>query len=940
MGCRNVFIPVAVALLWWAIPTPCFAQSAIAGVVRDATGGVLPGVGVEASSPTLIQKTRAVVSDEAGQYKIIDLRPGTYTVTFTLAGFSAVKREGIELPPNFTASVNAEMRVGAFEETTTVSGASPVVDVQSAVKAQVLSTELLAALPTARNFQTAGLALPGLKAGGFDVGGSTQQQQGVVVSAGGAGTDQIMMVDGMNVMSTTGGAGTVVYHNVGGYQEMVYQSFGSSAEMQSAGVVMNMVPKTGGNQVKFEAVALFANTSMEGKNQTPELLNRGFKVPGKLSKVYDVNGSLGFPVMKDRMWWFTSVRYWTYDRYVANQFYPDGRQAIDDNITKAYTNRMTWQISSKNNLTALYDKLPRTRYHSGIENGNVSPEATNKVNYDLGYIGQAKYTSTLSSRLLVEAGWSSSYYRAQSHMQSPDQYPSASNPYGAISHQDTILGITTVAPANLSHPLHYAKPNFSSSVSYVTGSHALKTGLQWGHGIHRTYTSGNGSIQQLYRIGVPFAVNVYNTPTFAVTNLKRDVGVYVQDSWTVRRLTVNPGLRFESLEEGLPVQDAPAGRFVAARHFEAVSCIPCWTDIVGRFGAAYDVFGDGKMAIKGSVGKFMNTETYTLADGYNPMNQVSDQRTWTDPNRNDFAEESEIGLSANRNFGVQTRFPSPGIKRPFQMLYSLGVQRELSSGVSASLTYYHRAYRRILTTENTLIPISGFANEYTPVTIPDPRGNGQTLTVYNLNPQYLGLVNQVDYNSATNTRTYDGFDVGVNARLPNRITLIGGTTTGKFHRVTCEVENPNSLRYCDARQPFTTGLKLSGTVPLKYGLRFSSIFQSQPGQTFNRDSLTDGDITQNYQITRAVVPSLTLASVTQRLNEPGKDFMPRVNQLDLSVSKRFRVGRTEILPQLDIFNVLNVSPELSINQIFGSAYGTPLTVLPARLFRVGAQVNF
>jgi hypothetical protein len=634
------------------------------------------------------------------------------------------------------------------------------------------------------------------------------------------------------------------------------------------------------------------------------------------------------------------VRYWTYDRYVANQFYPDGRQAIDDNITKAFTNRMTWQVSSKNKLTVLYDKLPRTRYHSGIENGNTSPEATPNVDYDLGYLGQAKYTSTLSNRLLVEAGWSSSYYRATSRLQSLDQYPSPSRPYGAVSHNDTTLNQITGAPGTYSHPLHLAKPNISASVSYVTGSHAFKTGVQYGYGVHRTFTSSNGDLQQLYRNGVPYAVNVYNTPTFARTKLKHELGLYAQDSWTLGRLTLTPGLRFETLEEGFPEQDAPAGRFVTGRHFDAVSCIPCWKDLVFRFGAAYDVFGDGKTAIKGSVGSFTNAETYDTADLYNPMNVVSDQRAWTDPNHDDIAQDSEIGRSTNSNFGIQTRFPADGLKRPSQMLYSLGGQRQLTTGVSTSFTYYHRSYHRLIATENTLVPISGFTDEYTQVLIPDPRGNGQTITVYNLKPQYLGLVRRVDYNSSINDRTYDGFDISLQARLPGRINIVGGTSTGTFHSYTCEVENPNSLRYCDARQPFTTALKLSGSVPLKYGLRFSGIFQSSPGQTFQRDALTDGDIIQTYVITRAVVPSLTTASVSQRLNEPGKDFMPRVNQLDLSVSKRFRVGHLDIAPQLEIFNALNVSPETSITQTYGSAYGRPLTVLPARLFRFGMQVNF
>jgi hypothetical protein len=322
------------------------------------------------------------------------------------------------------------------------------------------------------------------------------------------------------------------------------------------------------------------------------------------------------------------------------------------------------------------------------------------------------------------------------------------------------------------------------------------------------------------------------------------------------------------------------------------------------------------------------------------MNVISDQRSWTDPNRDDIAQASEIGPSQNANFGIQTRFPSTDLKRPFQMLYSLGGQHQLTTGISVSGTYYHRRYRRLIATENTLVPIAGFADEFTAIETPDPRGNGESLTVYNLKPQYLGLVHRVDYNSSINYRTYDGFDITLQARLPGRANVVGGTSTGKFRRYGCEVENPNSLRFCDARQPFTTAVKLSGSVPLKYDFRFSAIFQSMPGQTFERDSLTDGDIVQTYVITRAVVPALTVASVSQRLNEPGKDFMPRVNQLDLSISKRLRIGRTNVSPQFEIFNALNGSPETSITQTFGSAYGRPLTVLPARLLRLGVQATF
>jgi hypothetical protein len=380
---------------------------------------------------------------------------------------------------------------------------------------------------------------------------------------------------------------------------------------------------------------------------------------------------------------------------------------------------------------------------------------------------------------------------------------------------------------------------------------------------------------------------------------------------------------------------------VPSRRFDAVDCLPCWNNFAPRFGAAYDLFGDGKTAIKGSIGRYFDTDLFAFARTYNPMVTSIDTRTWNDLNGDDFAQDSELGPSTNTSFGVRAnRNPDPDVKRPYQMLYSIGVQHELRSGVSASLFYYHRGYHRLLATENLAVPAAGFDLEYTPVAIPDPRGNGETLTVYNLKPPYLGQVNQLDRNSDSNSRTYDGIDTTVNVRMPRGISLVGGTSSGRFHRVTCDVEDPNQLRFCDARQPFTTIVKVSGTVPLRYGFRVSAVFQSMPGVQSTRNATTDGDISQSYVITRAVIPTLTLPSVTLRLNQPGTDFLDRVNQIDLGLSRRFRVGSLELTPQVDVFNALNVSPITSITQTFGSRYGYPLTVLPGRLLRFGMQAKF
>ena len=212
---------------------------------------------------------------------------------------------------------------------------------------------------------------------------------------------------------------------------------------------------------------------------------------------------------------------------------------------------------------------------------------------------------------------------------------------------------------------------------------------------------------------------------------------------------------------------------------------------------------------------------------------------------------------------------------------------------------------------------------------PDPRGNGQTLPVYNLNSSKLGLINDLDTH----------VDVTFNARFPNGATVFGGTSTGRTRRVTCQVDDPNQLRFCDETKydiPFLTTFKLSGSYPLPYGFRLSGVFQSVPGEEVSgRDT---GRI--HYVVDRRIIPTLTLAQVIVPLNEPGSEYYDRVNQLDLSVSRIFRVGRVQVNPQLDLFNALNVSPLLLQVNAFGPALRQARRILDARVLRLGVQVNF
>jgi hypothetical protein len=273
-------------------------------------------------------------------------------------------------------------------------------------------------------------------------------------------------------------------------------------------------------------------------------------------------------------------------------------------------------------------------------------------------------------------------------------------------------------------------------------------------------------------------------------------------------------------------------------------------------------------------------------------------------------------------------------------MYNLGLQQELSPGLSVSANFYRRESHRIIWTQNLAIPPSGFATEYTPVAIPDPRGNGQTITVYNLNRQFLGLVNELDTNSANNSRIFNGVDLTFNARIKGGGSLVGGVSTGRLHVVSCDVEDPNQLRGCDADYGFLTQMKVTGTYPLPYGVRASAVFQSMPGIIESRFNTADPDINITYLVNRTVIPTLTQSSVSVRLNAPGTEFNDRNNQLDLSVSKDVRVGRVHMRPQLDLFNVLNVSPVTNLVATWGPSLYQPLTILPARLLRLGIRMDF
>ena len=402
------------ALVWLSLlPGVARAQSAIVGVVKDATGAVIPGVTVEAASPQLIEKVRSVVTDERGTYQIRDLRPGVYGMTFTLPGFSTIKRDGIELPTDFTATVNAEMRVGALEETVTVSGASPVVDVQSTTKAQVLTRDLLDAIPTGRTAQSYGQLVTGVTNAQPDVGGAHAMNQVGMVLHGNAGKETTVMLDGIQLNGMCGNGSTQAYTNTQSYEEMVFQTTSAGADVSAGGVRQNMVPRQGGNELHGSINAYGSRHTWQAASITPDLIARGLTKGDGLDGLYDLEGGVGGKIVRDKLWWFAAVREISANSAVADTFNPDGSQAIQDQHVDNASIRLTSQITPRNRFTAYIDRVNKYIGHDML--AGYDPVKASRVwePSKLYQQMQAKWTSPISSRLLIEAGYGE--YRAQRH---------------------------------------------------------------------------------------------------------------------------------------------------------------------------------------------------------------------------------------------------------------------------------------------------------------------------------------------------------------------------------------------------------------------------------------------------------------------------------------------------------------------------------------------
>jgi hypothetical protein len=988
------------------VPSAVYAQASIAGLVKDTSGAVLPGVTVEAASPALIEKVRTSVTDGTGQYKIDLLRPGTYAVTFTLPGFNTVKREGIELTGTFTAQVNADMRVGALEETITVTGETPIVDVQNTKRQIVLDQELVQEIPSSRNTASLAALLPGVTKQNQDVGGLNGESGSATGTMSVHGVNDIRTeVNGISVHATQG-SGTNGAGNMAAYQEMQVDLSGVSAEQKEGGVRINLVPRDGGNTFEGHYYGAFANHSMQGNNVTQELRDRGLGAPNGLKRYVEANPFGGGRIIRDKVWFFATARYNTaqqfssiyYNKDAGNPnswvYTPDVARgpASNNNTWKSSNARLTWQANAKNKIGGSYDyasscPCPRNLTATLAPEANVTAYAPIKP----GTMLFLDWTSPVTNRLLIEAR----FMKRDSQSSRPLTNIYFTNDPGgqllnAVLEQSTGLNYraSNTTATSSRNPVRQPKLN----VSYITGSHDFKVGFNLGYQSQdqKAY-SIDSPMSFRFNNGVPNQLTLLATPWRTFID-EEDHGFFVQDRWTVGRLSVTGGLRYDYFHVSFPSQAVGPGPLAPARDFkfpetEGVK----WHDLQPRMGAAYDLFGDGKTAVKVSLNKYLPFYGAPNAGGtgtdaaftsnMNPTARLvnSTTRSWTDTNRNFIPDcnlfapgaNGECGAMANPDFG-STR---PGSsydpdtlsgwnKRPdTNWQFSAGVQRQILPRVSVDVSYYRTWYQNLVVTDDRAVSAADF--DTFSITAPsDPRlagGGGYTVSgLVNLKPAAFGRPanNYITYadNYGKAINHWNGFDVTFNARLREGVTLQGGTSTGRFSTDNCEIaaQLPEILlgvttageananvwlpaSYCHQSGTFLTQAKLIGTylVP-KIDVQVAATYQSLPGP----------QLIANFTATNAVVtPSLgrvlsgNAQNIVVNMTEPGSMYGERMHELDLRIGKILKYGRTRVTPSIDLYNALNANSILTESRAFAT-FRRPQNILGARFLEFVLKVDF
>ena len=1017
---------VAAALL--VLPSIASAQGTLTGTVRDAQGAVMPGVTVEASSDALIENTRSVITDASGQYRIIELPPGTYSLTFRLSGFQTIVRDAIEMSGPVIITIPAEMRVGNLQETLTVTAETPVVDVQSVKREVVLQGDFVNVLPATRNYTALLNSIPAINVG-IAISSETTPEMQLFSARGGSANEGRMSINGLTVAAAFNGGGVSSFtYNTSDATELQVVISGGLGENETGGPSMNIIPRAGGNNFAGSAFWSQAGDWSRSENIDDELRSYGITRGPALKKSWDVSGSYGGPVKRNRLWFYGTVRNfgsgrvnetgavpnlyagdpnrwdWSGDTSVKESLNYQGRDVYSGRLTGQFgKSRMSFsqenQYRCDGSTRTTEAEGCRVRQPDWIALGSTttSPEAHAGYFPSPYYLTQATWTMPKTNRMLLEAGYSRFAYQPVFGTPPPDGITDLI-PVTEASAIDGHRANFTYRAINTWFD-NWANPNqFRGAMSYVTGAHNMKVGYQGNLQKSDTTTRTNSQL-------MTYSFNQRNPTSFTIRlpdwqTADRTVqhSVYVQDSWTRRRVTLQGAIRYDHAYSWSPAEHngtTETSRWNAQPiTFERTVSVRGFNDVTPRLGVAYDVFGTGKTAVRFNLGKYLDAATndsnYTQN---NPANRVQTTmtRSWTDADGDkvvdcdimNFALQSPAatgsvdtcaipGSNSQRFANALTGLTevNPAIlggwgRRRYDWQFGIGMQQEVLPRVSVEVAYNRRWWGNFTVTDNRALGPSDYESWVATAPL-DPRlpeGGGYQITNYIVRPESSGRVaqNYVTYETdfgPARTNYWHGVEVTGNARMRNGFTFQGGTSTGREVEDRCatvvKIDSPNP-RNCKTVAPFRTTFRGSATYTVFPRRAWADVLVSG----IARISPPPGVIAfYNFsnQIVQQQLGHLPANSTingfqTVNLLDANQMYAERRHyQFDMRFAKIFRYGRKRADLGVDLYNIFNVNTPVAYDGTYdvnpaaglgpGGEWLRPTTIVQPRFARFNLTVNF
>ncbi|MCY4600717.1 MAG: TonB-dependent receptor [Acidobacteria bacterium] len=1008
------------------IPGIAGAQQ-IGGTVTDTTGGVLPGVTVEARSDALIEGVRSAITDGNGQYLIVALAVGDYDVTYSLPGFGTVVREGVELSSGFTANIDIQLSVGDIAETITVSGATPVVDIQNVEQRQIMDREVIDSIPTGKSFQSYALLVPGM--GGYDgyLTGLAQDQGGIsgqtlqrLAIHGGNQEDQQLEINGMDVGdSLTQGANYSVFPD-SNFEELAFNYSASPAEIESGGVRINMIPREGRNDFSGHVFTTFSFQALNADNIAGDsdlLAQNPSLTPTLIDEVWTINPVVGGPLVRDRVWFFATHTSQKADTIAGGVFYqtPEavldannwGRvedlsnPAIDATTIREQSVNFTIQASDRDKFKLYWTNSSTDQPHllqgRTLASIAISPEASIGGEIRTNTY-QATWTRPHTNRLLFEAGVSMLPVRYKLH--------------DVAEANLDVPGIVFVpgpwATRNMAGWFRGAQERNSpkhtnmirASVSYVTGSHNLKFGMS---GLWLGENTINSNYHQWYSalaVGPRPVRATFHAPAWQI-NRARNMGIYAQEQWTLDRLTINAGIRYDYEQSSWPDQTTPgAGTWFAGEQDLVLpgQTANGWRDLQPRLGLAWDVRGDGRTAVKFGAHRYGKRNSTDIANLLNPgLNNIRMDRTWLDgatgcipsagpgPNNggltgwdgstcipgdglvqgNPLINEPNgelISPNAALFFGqpIQTTFFDQDWahgwgNRPSNWEITASIQQQIADGLSLDVGYFRRSWINFFVEDDRALS----PGDYEEFSVDIPAGLRAlnpdlpaSIMLYDQRPETIQRPDTIFLgadNFGGQSQSWQGFDITVDGRLDN-LLIQGGVSSGATSTDRCNILSALPEIQFNARA--FTGAGTSQTycdaqhnwlTQVKFLGSYTLPYDIQVAATLQNQPGPERLAEVAYSGDTLVNgrPYTQGGTVEVNVIPPGSWFGDRFNQFDLRLTKIFRMaGGTQFRAMFDLFNLFNANAVTREAPGWGGATGTGAGYLVPQVTMAGRLAKF